>query len=74
MSLCYAYSFSFFGWIMHTVIMIDLARLSWIKGMCCRVFVYYNTLKSKKKKIYIYIYTHMRRLTNALKHWFKNYF
>ena len=30
--------------------MTDLAQLNSIKGICCRVFVYYNTLKVKKKK------------------------
>ena len=30
--------------------MTDLAQLNWIKGICCRVFVYYNTLKSREKK------------------------
>ena len=30
--------------------MTDLAQLNSIKGICCRVFVYYNTLKSQKKK------------------------
>ena len=43
--------------------MTDLAQLNSIKGICGRVFVYYNTLKSQ----YIYIYIYMRTLTNALK-------
>ena len=40
----------------HTVMMTDLAQLNSIKGICGRVFVYYNTLKSQY--IYIYIWEH----------------
>ena len=57
----------YIGWwchyVIHTVMMTDLAQLNSIKGICGRVFVYYNTLKSQ----YIYIYIYMRTLTNALK-------
>ena len=44
--------------------MTDLAQLNSIKGICGRVFVYYNTLKSQY--IYIYIYENINKCPKGI--------